>query len=863
MKRSLPICLGLLAISLVPSALTQDATLARLNREASPDIPRPETVTRTGPAAEPSPRSAAPLADSALSRLAAEALFVHSNLSRARTLAGRARQRYPRDGEALFVRMEVAALQADDAALLDAAVRLCELGKTAPDDPRVRLAAVRIRELAANAPQFRSFIPRLRSLLSTSAESWPELDAALLNAAMDGVPGLDPYAWSRAAGILTDWRMVGPLGRPGVLDLDQSPIAPADDLAQLSYQNHAVENFQFPDGRIRLPDYLPQRGIYYAASHFASLTPGTWRLNMEGGDAVEIFVDGQCVLRQASSIARRDHVAANFEVVAGPHRVLVKFVGSVPPRRISITPFQPAVHVAVRSNVSAPELAYELAAERYVSGEYRTAVQQIAGLSSASQSAALQFLLAQSLMQLSPAESEAAAAWSNLLSLAPSALAADVGLAKVALRDGDWAEAAKLSRRVLAGQPASVAALEILTSAQTGDPEADAPTGSDAADIWSRRLLAHPSCAGLQAGIRFYRAHGQLAEANAAQQKLDGCAPESIDYAQSLAEQGRHLQAAQSLQRLLAAAPLNRSARSMLVRELQLAGDDAAAQRAAAEWLRVAPNAENYHRLAASEADEPVADGSAAAEFYLPYRRDAMQAARQSATEEFAGATVVLLDDHVAIARPDGSVSLYVHTATRWPDSAGVDPITPDIPRGAQLLELRAIKADGSVVNLSRDSADPAASSPSLAAGDVLDEEYVVHYAGDGGVAEHPEVFQFVFGSFDRQVLSARFVALTPAENADRGVVIVTGDAPRVSSAVRGGMLARVWQKDATAGDSQPAAIFSEPLAIVRIVEQDNGWAVPSKAEHQRRIETIHRGPRFEESALRFNVTMQNYRLAD
>ncbi len=134
----------------------------------------------------------------------------------------------------------------------------------------------------------------------------------------------------------------------------------------------------------------------------------------------------------------------------------------------------------------------------------------------------------------------------------------------------------------------------------------------------------------------------------------------------------------------------------------------------------------------------------------------------------------------------------------------------------------------------------------------MLDQEYVVHYAGDGGIAEHSEVFQFVFGSFDRQVLSARFVALTPAENADRGVVIATGDAPRVSASIRDRMLARVWQKDVTAQNNRTSAILSDRLAIVRIVEQDNGWAVPSNAERQRRIETIHRGPRFEESALRF-----------
>ena len=117
MKRSLPIYLGLLAIWLVSLAPAQDATLAGLNHETAPDITRSETTSRVRPPAGPSARSTVPLSDSALSRSAAEALFVHSNLSRARILAVRARQRYPRDGEALFVLMEVAAMQADDAAM--------------------------------------------------------------------------------------------------------------------------------------------------------------------------------------------------------------------------------------------------------------------------------------------------------------------------------------------------------------------------------------------------------------------------------------------------------------------------------------------------------------------------------------------------------------------------------------------------------------------------------------------------------------------------------------------------------------------------------------------------------------------------
>ena len=165
---------------------------------------------------------------------------------------------------------------------------------------------------------------------------------------------------------------------------------------------------------------------------------------------------------------------------------------------------------------------------------------------------------------------------------------------------------------------------------RSGGDHADL-TAENEDDVWSRRLAAHPSCEGLHAAIRFYRSQGRSADAKAAQQRLDGCAPESTNYAQSLSEQGSHAQAAQSLQRLLAAAPLNRAALLMLVRELQMAGDDAGAQRAAAEWLRIAPNADNYHRLAANREAEisvgttPKEGPSPTAEFYLPYRRDAIQ----------------------------------------------------------------------------------------------------------------------------------------------------------------------------------------------------------------------------------------------
>jgi hypothetical protein len=93
--------------------------------------------------------------------------------------------------------------------------------------------------------------------------------------------------------------------------------------------------------------------------------------------------------------------------------------------------------------------------------------------------------------------------------------------------------------------------------------------------------------------------------------------------------------------------------------------------------------------------------------------------------------------------------------------------------------------------------------------------------------------------------LSARFVALTPADRAEGGVVIATGEPPRETTQVRDGMLERSWQKDVTPGTAASAVTG---LAIIRVVEQENGWSVPRDAERRRRIETIHPGPRPQDS---------------
>jgi hypothetical protein len=838
-----------LATALALPAYAQDRTLARLNHEVAPDITRPRVDTRGG-AAGTITTHPEPLFESAVSRSAATALFVNGNLLRARQLAERAWRRDHRDAEALFVLMEVAAMQADETAMLNAALRLCEVGGGARQDPRIRLAAARIRESAANTAGFRPLVPRVQTLLANSSQDWPELSTALLSAAMDGVPGLDPEAIARASGILTEWRLVGPLGRHAVLGLDEASLAQNDNLTHAAYEGRTVENFQFPDGVIKFPPYFSRHGVFYAAAQFASLAAGAWIVRTESAGELEIYIDGKRVLRQEAGRRGPDvYDSSTIEAPAGPHRVLAKFAGGAVPLRVAVTPATEPIPTAPGAKLSAEELTYDLAATAYAAGDFDTSIKQINALTSASGSAGLQFLLAQSWRQKDPKASEGLEAWNRLLSLAPGALAGDEALGQRALASSRRAEAAKRARRVLETMPNDILALETLGDALAGDPGL-ADFEGEPYLIWSQRLAEHPSCDTAERAMTFYRSQDQFMQAAAAQQKLDGCAPESLAYANSLARQGRHMDAAHALQQLVAASPLDRSARPMLVRELQLAGDDPGAARAAEAWLRIAPNASEYRRLAtAGGSDNPAPYTQA---FYTPYRRDAAEVTLPTATRQFSGAPVVLVNDHVAILRTDGSVSLYVHTTTRFSSAEDIQRFGgPSLPRGAQLVQLRLLHLDGSATALGTDVGNP---EGWLAArsGDTIDEEYVVNYAGDGGIPEHPEVFQFTFGRFAEKVLSARFVVLTPAGQADRDVVIASSDAPRPVSRVKDNMLARIWERNEVSVTSGGLLLPDRSRPIVRVVEQENGWAVPSDAEHHRRIETIHRGPRFEESSAKF-----------
>jgi tetratricopeptide (TPR) repeat protein len=762
-------------------ALTASAqqTLARMDHTDAPVATA--SLHETAPHSKYTSQPAG-INDSSHSRAAARALFVSSDLRHARLLAEKALAVHPNDLEAAFILMEAAVVEADGPTMLDSALQLCRHGSAELDDARVQLAGARLREAAANTPQFRRVVPQIQELIANGEGGECDLNEALLQAAMDGVPGLNPYSLSRNAGILTDWRIVGPLSRRTLAGAAPQELPRNEDLSAPLVYERAVENFQFPDGSIRLPDYLTHRGVFYAASQFAMLEPGMRVLHVQSTGAVDVFVDGALALKITGKAQAQPHSAV-LELAPGPHRVLVRFTSDSAPLQVRIEPQLTKGGYANSLAASSEETAYRQAGAAYAVRDWAAVSRLLNGHSSA------------------PA----------------------LYLAGQAAADGAVAKA----------QPESL-------SGENQDPL-----------FWSKRVAAHPSCENVQGAIGFYRSTGQVSQAAATEQRLDGCAPESLLYAQVLSSEGRHHEASASLSKLLAESPLNREAQLMLIRELQLAGHDRAAQKAAAEWERMAPNAHTYRRLAALFSGDGAADGSPknpAIPFYMPFRRNAVLPSAAIEAPGSYGDIELLMDDHVAIARADGSVSLYVHRAVR----ALTD-------KGAAQIEGLIVPSDSQPLTVRRLWRVEAANSGKFSAGDAIELEYVTNYLGDGGIADHPEAFQYVFDQAAVSSEGSRFVVLMPAGSSDGGVVIASSDAPQMTSKISDGMLARIWENASTHTGSG--------FAIVRVVEHDNGWTTPRSAERRKRIETSHPGPRLLDAALgpieQFNTAATSDRIAE
>jgi hypothetical protein len=741
-----------------------------------------------------------------------QALFSGFNLPAAAESADLRLRRAPHDVMALFVRMETAEIQERPDVVLDSALRLCDLRAT-PE--LLELASNRVLQHAGNTWAFNSVLRRIKSAASVNNDCTFNLRLALVAAATDGA-NVDLDQAAHSTGLLTRWRIVGPLGKYNNVDFEREwppessasfqayypterlsgPVRNANksktgNAADLSHVI-APERFWFRDGMVALPEYLASAGVYYAAGDVEVAAAGRSCIDVLSSATYEIFVDGKAALlhdARYSSGPNRD--STSLQLVAGHHRVLLKFTADALPLSVAV---HPRFDIAARTNSSLPSsiTGYVQALEAYFRSDF-TGMEKAIRNDSARNSGYAQYLRALLYSAAEDHSPRADAAWKALATAQPSALLARLRSAESAAERGQNEAARPDVMTILAERPQSETALQLAFNLSRRN-QAEAPA------LLSRLLELHPSCARLAEAVKFYNSTAEQDTARKIEQQLAFCAPESLSYARLLAESGRHSAAAAYLQQLISRNPLHRAARRFLIEQLLLDNQVSAAKLQARQLQEIALNAHAYSHLAdvpavAQDGHSQRAEGFVSgSEFYVPYRRDGVDMVRKSAQRSFSGgAAVILLSDKAVLFHHDGAVSIYVHRITRPINKEGISrygEIT--LPRGADLLELRTIKTDGEIIEPELAQQKPTISMPALEPGDAIEEEYVTHYPE---LDQMPEsAGSHTFGSFAAPILHSRLVLLSPP---DAGLRIREhANPPQPLVGENNGLVVRIWERD-------------------------------------------------------------------
>jgi cellulose synthase operon protein C len=712
-----------------------------------------------------------------LTQRAQQALFQQSDSVLALQLAKSALKRDRHDAEAAFIAMESAAMQSDDAETLDAALTI--VAETNPEDPRAELANDRIESLAANSTTFRARLPRLRKLAIAN----PPLRLALVAAAADSVPELNQLASSRDAGLVTDWRIAGPFGKSPLIDFDKHYQPESDSLHADRYAHHAVEQLQFTTGRFVLPEYFSPRGIYYAASEVYITSDGMWNVFVETSGTARVYIDGNpAATRDERRPAQPQLVRTLLHLTQGKHKLLVKFTPSASPFRVALLP--PTGSIRKKQNIpvltASPESDYALASLELSRGNTVAALSYAEAAHKLHDSAAVQSLLARCWKRASEDSPEQESALSEALALDPGATQLRLELAKQRFHSDHTQEALALLKQAAASAPRSEALLRI--EAQ----EFSRLTWRSEAETAFEALVAeHPSCDNLRLASSFYTSNERVETARRLEEKLDVCAPNSLEGARALAHRGDHLHAAQLALKVSSASPFDRSPLEFAAREFMLTSDAAAARPVALRLAELAPNSDRYQRMLQTiERGSTTLDETRSAPLALlaPYRRDGIELIRQAATKKYSGGPALWTLNDAAVVDSNGSRWLYTHRIIRLLSRDGVlNYGEVSVPRGAEILHLRTIAANGQISEPEFNQHKPTVSMPALAAGDSIEEEFLQRTPG--------EETRFEFGSWDAPILYSRFTLIAPPSDKP-----LEAPESKPAKAIDEGFVATTWE---------------------------------------------------------------------
>jgi len=744
------------------------------------------------------------------------------------------------DVDALFVRMETAELQEHPELVLDSALRLCMLQVNSVVQ---EVASNRVLEHAGNSRVFNSILRRVRLAAALDNSCTFNLRLALVAAAMDGNPKVDLDQATRSAGLITHWRIAGPFGQYSNVDFERRWTPETDQLSQGQYANEVIqtapadaarkkpastsdtsktvqtERFWFRDGMLSFPDYLVAPGVFYAAGEVETPGSQTFQLEVLSSGTYAVVVDGrETLLRDSRSANGSSRNSVSLKLSAGRHRILLKFAAEAAPLSLAAYPRFTTTARTPNLPLVLENYAQELAG--YFRGDF-VSMDRLLQADVDHGSGATQYLRALLYSGAEDRSPRADAAWKAVGSSQPSALLARLRSTESAAERGQTEDARLEAANILAERPQSETALQLafdLSRNQTNAPQ-----------LLSRLLEVHPSCAHLVEAVKFYSSTAEQDVAAQLEQQLATCAPDSLQYARLLADAGRHGAAAAYLQQLVTRNPLHRGARRMLIQQLVLANQQSAAQLQAKQLHDLAPSAHTYDGLvqdpglSQDSKSQRAAGFTQSQEFYVPYRRDGLELVQRVAQRSFSGGSaVILLSDKVILVHRDGAVSLYVHRITRPLNKDGIGRYGEiQLPRGADLLELRTIKSSGQVIEPELAQQKASISMPALEPGDAIEEEYVLQYPE---LEQSPEgALAMTFGSFEAPVLYSRMVVLG-APDAKLNIREQAG-APQPMVGENHGVVIRIWQRDnipQTVAESFLPSMDLLPTVTLSAVEVSN-----------------------------------------
>jgi hypothetical protein len=740
------------------------------------------------------------------------------DLQRAGQALHRARALAPKSSELMLAHGLLSDLHGQPAAALDAYLSAIELALATGDPALLPLVEVTSYAVQGQNGLSVGFAQRVRERLQPLADK-PGLALSARAALVDA---LIPLAYRRGdlaevkrlsarLGCVTQARVAGPFGPRELLGFDAAPpvelskpLAAQYDLGP-SRGVRATRALQAQGCRLNVGGGpVADGGMHLVEAAVKIVEAGTYTLRLDTPNSAELFVDGQSVLR----VDRRTRLGSRvvlkqLPLSVGTHRVYIRLTSRHPNPVVEL-----AFTAAARADAAEPALTearrevsgfdlYMRVAVALAHGDLLAGRQALANVVQAKKASPLLLLqragiaLSDPLLPegvradeargyLARAAARDAAAWAPVLQLA--ALAAKAGRVK---------ESIGVLRKAFERWP-EVPAIGLALADLLRSKEFHAAADEVVAQV---RQLVPDACAPMIAQLEALRTRQRYPEIVPLAEQLVRCDAQNTALYSLYLEQRDFAAAHKELARLDALTPESGRYATLLAR-VALAknqGDSAAATALVNELRRDYPRSyagaieqvdslaaagqkgEALAALARSTQSEPAAMAGlyrAGVGLGQPhpletYRKDGLAAIKafEASGKVYPGPQVLVLDYMALRLFEDGSSMELVHTVQKAQSDEAVDQLGEvEVPEGAQVLTLRAIKPDGRVLEADSIANKNTVSLPKVAPGDYIELEYLDAKSPADGFPGGYLGERFYFKSFEIPFHHSQMVLLLPQD---------------------------------------------------------------------------------------------------